>query len=59
MIEYIDKESKPEAEVCETEEIQVSISENISQINKFLESREEKGNSRSLQLPLAIPYSNL
>ena len=38
--EYINEESELKAEVCETEEIQASISENISQISKFLESRE-------------------
>ena len=40
VIEHIDEEGELEAEVCETEEIQASISENISQISRFLELKE-------------------
>ena len=35
--EHIDDESNLIAKVCETEDIQASISKNISQINGFLE----------------------
>ena len=40
VIEHVDEEGELEAEVCETEEIQASISENISQISRFLELKE-------------------
>ena len=40
VIEHIDEVGELEAEVCETEEIQASISENISQISRLLELKE-------------------
>ena len=40
VVELIEGEEDLEAEVCEAKDIQALISENISQINGFLESRE-------------------
>ena len=41
VVGLIEGEDELEAEVCEAEDIQALISENISQINGFLESRKD------------------
>ena len=48
VVGLIEGEEELEAEVCEAEDIQALISENISQINGFLESRERQSPAQSI-----------